>query len=296
MNGSVTKLYDIDSIEIPAQLLEVHVDEAAVEAQLNQLPLRYAEEHEAENAEMGDVVRCKSDAYPDGRAILLYTATTLPGAEEAAHAALGKRAGDTFSALLAGKTVAMTVEKVLRRVPVEVNDALIASLGIEGVTTVDGYRAYLREKNLADQQMEQSKAVVRFVMDKMVENSVYSYDEAEMEDYIAKSMGEYRAQTEEMAPEMEEVPEEEMRDGILYQVKQSWMAEAFCQKIGQEPDMTQIEAEADQMMEMMSLMGEQTESREEMIEMSRQNACLDAFFAYVDQMIEKKMGGNHGNN
>ena len=295
MNGSVTKLYDINSIEIPAQLLETHVDEAVVEAQLNQLSLRYAEEHEAECAELGDVVHCTTDAYPDGRTVLLYTATALPGAEEAAQAALGKRTGDTFSAPLAGKTVALTVEKVLRREPVEVNDALIAGFGIEGVTTVDGYRAYLREKNLADQKLEQSKAVVRYVMDKMVENTTYSYDEAELEQYIAKSMEEFRAQAAEMDMGMEEVPEEEMRAGIIYQVKQSWMAKAFCQKIGQEPDMAEIEAEADQMLEMMSLMGEETQDREELIEMSRENACLDVFFGYVDQMISARMGGSNGN-
>ena len=242
---------------------------------------------------MGDVVYCKTDAYPDGRTVLLYTATALPGAEEAAQAALGKQAGDTFSVPLAGKTAALTVEKVIRRVPVEVNDALIAGFGIEGVTTVDGYRAYLREKNLADQKMEQSKAVVRYIMDKMVENSTYSYDEAELEQYIAKSMAEYREQMAEMEPE--EVSEEELRAGIVYQVKQSWMTQAFCKKIGREPDMAEIEAEADQMLEMMSLMGEETQDREELIEMSRENACLDVFFGYVDQMISARMGGSNGN-
>ena len=293
MNGSVTRLYDIDSIEIPAKLLEVHADEKAVEQQIDQLSLRYAAEHETQRAEMGDVMYCKTDAYPDGRTVLLYTATALPGAEEAAQAALGKQAGDTFSVPLAGKTAALTVEKVIRRVPVEVNDALIAGFGIEGVTTVDGYRAYLWEKNLADQKMEQSKAVVRYVMDKMVENTTYSYDEAELEQYIAKSMAEYHEQMTEMEPE--EVSEEELRAGIVYQVKQSWMAQAFCKKIGREPDMAEIEAEADQMLEMMSLMGEETQDREELIEMSRENACLDVFFGYVDEMIGKRMGGSNGN-
>ena len=61
MNAIVTKLYDIDSIEIPAELLEVHADEQAAEQQIRQLSLRCAREQTAERAERGDVVHCRAD-------------------------------------------------------------------------------------------------------------------------------------------------------------------------------------------------------------------------------------------
>lgn len=44
MNGTVTKLCDIDSIAIPEPMLELHVDEQRVEEELQQLSLRYAKE------------------------------------------------------------------------------------------------------------------------------------------------------------------------------------------------------------------------------------------------------------
>lgn len=51
MNGFVTKLCDIDSIEIPKEMLEIHVDEQQLEEELSALSLRYAKEEPAEIAQ-----------------------------------------------------------------------------------------------------------------------------------------------------------------------------------------------------------------------------------------------------
>ena len=286
MNGVVDKLYDIDSIVIPEEMLKVDVDEQKVEEALHALSMRYAKESPAEEAAKGDLVYCQpnKDGYPDGRTVLIYTGMNIPGAEQAEEAVIGKKVDDTVLTVLSGKTVGLTVKKILRRTPVEVTDALVAGMGLEDVTTIEAYKAYLREKQSEDLKMEQSKNVVRYIMDLMVENSTYTYDEAEMEAYAAPLVEQYARECEEIG---EPVSTEEIKKSLIYQEKQNWMAKAFCESKGIEVDTSSAEEEADRMIEMMQLMGEAVPDREEMIQMTVQNMYLDAFFAYTDTLIEK---------
>lgn len=200
MNGKVDKLYDIDSIAIPEELLKVSVDEQRIEEEVGMLSLRYAKESLADTAAESDLVYAKADqeSYPDGRTILLYTAMNMPGAEEAAKAVIGKKAGDVVSAVLADKKVTLTVEKVLHREPVEVTDELIAGMGIEGVVDVEAYKAYLREKMIADQQMENNKGIVIHILNVMTENSTYAYDEAEVKAQAMVMAEQYQKEYEQM--------------------------------------------------------------------------------------------------
>ena len=295
MKGTVTKLCDIDSIAIPAALLDIQVDETRVDDALRMLSLRYAKESEAAAAEAGDLAVCKADAesYPDGRTILLFTGIAMPGAEDASRAVIGASVGETISTVLAEKPVKLTVQKILRRTPVEVNDALIAGIGLDGVQTVSDYRAYMRGKFLADLRMERSKEIMHYLLEQMVAGSEFSYDEAEMDAYVQKCMDEAAAAPLEF--EDVDLSPDEVRASAIAQQKQDWIAEAFCISRGIEIDMHNVEAEADQMLEMMSLMGEPAPDRAEMIEMSLQNEYGNALFTHMDQIIAQKMGGSNGN-
>lgn len=148
MKGSVTKLCDMSSIAIPAEMLVLHVDEQQVEADIRALGLHYAKEETAKTVQQGDMVACRGDAAScsDGRTVLIYPGLSIPGAEAAEQAALGKQPGDTFSAEQAGKTATLTVDH--GRTPVEVNDALVAGIGLENVTPVEDYRRCLRQRKL----------------------------------------------------------------------------------------------------------------------------------------------------
>lgn len=291
MNGSVTKLCDIDGIAIPEALLELQVDERRVEEELQQLSLRYAKESTAESVAAGDIVyaRADKDSYPDDRTILLYTGMDVPSAQEASRAALGLATGTAFTAMLANKTVTLTIEKIVRRTPVEITDALVAGIGIEGVATVDDYRAYLRDKAMTDLRMERGKEIVRYIMEQMETGSCFAYDEAEMDAYIQSNMDDYIAEYDGV-----EVSPEEIRESVIAQAKQGWMAEAFCQSKGIALDMEMIEQDADQMQEMMSLMGEKVPDRAELLDMARQNEAMNHLFEYIDTIVEQKIGGSHG--
>ena len=272
------------------ELLEVHADEQTVNERVQGLSTQYAKETEVSAAAQGDVVFCTADParYPDGRTVILYTALALPGAEDAVKTVIGKTAGEAFAAELAGERVQLQVQKIVRLIPAEVNDALSASLGIEGVTTVEAYRGYVREKLLADLRVERSKEIMRVYFDAIEAESEFSYDEAEFDAYVDSCKGEFLAQAAEMGIEQ---TEEELRESLLRQEKQFWAAMAFCKQKGMEIDKAEVEAQVDQMSEMMGLMGEQVPPREEMLRMAEQDAYLNKMFEYINGIIAQKMGG-----
>lgn len=294
MMGCVSKLYDIDSVVIPAELLDMHVDEQKVEMGLKQLAMRYATECPAKVVEKGDVVYGQPDAesYADGRKILIFTGVDMPGTEAAAEAVTGAKVGDTVQTEIYEKNVTLTVEKIIRRIPAPIDDALAACMGVEGVTTVEDCRTYLREKAMADIRLENSKEIAHIYVDALHKNSEYEYDQAEVEAYIDSVYDEIAAEYKSYGFEM---TEEELRQDILAQKKQEWMIQAFCQERGLEIDQAEVDAEADQMMEMMALMGEDVSDCEKYLEMARSGAYANQFFMYIEKLAEEKMGGSNGN-
>lgn len=294
MIGCVSKLYDIDSVVIPAELLDMHVDDQKVETGLKQLAMRYSTECPAESVEKGDVVYAAPDAdsYADGRVILLFTGVDMPGAEAAAQAVLGAKVGDVVQTQIGEQAVTLTVEKIVRRVPAPIDDDLAARMGVDGVTTVEDCRTYLREKAMEDIHLENSKEIAHIYVDALHKNSEYEYDRAAAEAYIDSVYDEYAA---ECAAYGYELSEEELRQDILAQKKQEWMIQAFCQAHGLEVDEAEVEAETEQMIEMMSLMGEDVSDRDKYVEMARSGAYANQFFMYIEKLAEEKMGGSHGN-
>lgn len=287
MIGTVTKLYDVDSIVIPEELLDLQVKDSVIKEKVQMLSTRYAKESYADVVAPGDIVYCKADenSYPDGRKIILYTGTEVPGSQEAAKMTIGKRANDTFTTTLAGKFVTLTLQQIICRTPVEVDDALIAEIGIEGIHSVDEYREYIKEQMLADMRMERHKAIFYHFITELVEKSEFSYEEKEMNEYIQSLIAQYPPDS------MIEMSDEEVKERVLSQVKESLIADAFCTAYSIEIDMKEVEEAADQMLQMQALMGEEVPSREEMIEMYLQNARFGALYDYVDKIATEKLGG-----
>lgn len=290
MKGQVTKLCDAASIQIPAEMLTVSVDKEQVENEVRQLSMSYAKQEQVPDVCCGDIVTCKDaqGAYADGRSVMLYTGLNIPGGQEAAKAAIGKQVGDTFATTLADKPVSLTVEKIIRLTPAQVNDGLIASLNIPDVTTVDAYRQYAENMLKNRQAGEKRKMAVGYVMEKTLEASEFAYDQAEMDAYFAAHMDEIMAEYKEFGMEG---TEEDIRHDVTQQLKQGWMAEEMCKRSGYELDMAEVEQETDQMLEMMSLMGETAPDRETLVEESIRNAYVMEMFKQLETVVDGKMGG-----
>ncbi len=294
MEGQVTRLFDIDDIAIPEELLQFQLDSSAVDARLQALSVSCAKETDVAVAEPGDIVHCAADAasYPDERKILLFTGLDLPGAEKAVKAAVGKTVGDTLETTIMDRPVKLVVQRIVHREPVAVNNELIAQLGLEGISTVADYRAQVEEEMAADQRMNCKKQITRYFMDRMLTESDFDYDAAEMDASIDAEMENALAEYAEAG--IEATPEE-IRASAILQAKQTWVAEAICKKHGIEIDMAALEEQADQMMEMMSLMGEELPDRAELIAMAYSGECMNGMFDYLDQVITEKMEAVNGN-
>ena len=94
----------------------------------------------------------------------------------------------------------------------------------------------------------------RYLLEQMEEHSTFSYDPQELDAYVQKNMDQYLQEMQEMG--MEESPEE-IKESILAQEKQNWMAEEFCKSRGIEVNLEDAETQADQMLEMMQLTGDE---------------------------------------
>lgn len=290
MKGVVTKLCGFDSVEIPEELLCVCIDGEQIDRELQSLSLRYAQQTPVQTAQKGDIVYCTADidSYPDKRDIILYTALNIPGAEDAAEAVLAKSVGDSFDTVLNGKNVKLSVKKVIRLFPAEINDELISSLKIDGVETVEDYRVYIEAKRRADAETEQRKMAVNEVMDQIVAGSEFEYDEADADEYIEDNLDEIEADYRDS--DMELPPMDELRAEFIENSKRYWVSEEYCRINNIAIDRTQAAEEADRMIEMMTLMGERVPEREQMIEEAIGNACAIEFYRIIDKFVEEKMG------
>lgn len=290
MQGSVTRLYLPENVDIPEDMLTLSVSDKDVEEDVMRLALRYSKFTEVSSVEFGDVVYCAADAesYPDGREILLYTSVEIPGAKDAAKAVVGKKVGDVFVTLISEKPVTLTVKKAVRPIPATVDDALIKSMGIDGVSTVDAYRALVKEKKLADMKTEKTKIAVSYVFSRAMEESVFEYDEAEMKKHVEENMNviieEYRAEGIELS-------EEEVREGLCEQEKQTWFAVEYCKEKGIAADEDFAREEAARMIEMAELSGETVPDREAVENEMIITATVTEAFKSIEAMVSEKIGG-----
>ena len=295
MNGQVSRLYDLDSIAIPDEMQETHVREQNVEERVQALHMSMAKAIDVSCVEQGDVVFCTPDSisYPDGRTILLYTGTPLRGAIEAAHAAVGGKAGDVLDAELNGRKAKLTICRIVRREPAEVNDELIAGLGIADVTTVEAYRNYVAGQIRTDQQMENKKKITRYILDTMIARSTFVYDEeeinAEVQANLEETMAEYAAEGLSVTPQ-------EIFDNAILQEKQMWLAKALCRQYDVPIDEAAIEEQVDQMIEVMQMTGEEIPERAELADAFREGEFMNGMFALIDKVIREKTEGHHGDN
>lgn len=289
MKGSVTGFCSPEDIRIPEEMLAVEVSAAEVEDALRRLSLRYAAQTQVQSAQWGDIITCRVDAsaYPDGRAILLYTGLEIPEAEDAVSSVVGRRVGETFTAELAGQMVQLTVEKCVRLAPAEVTDDLVAAQGLEGVRTVADYRRYTAGQLRDAQITEKSKMTVGWLVDQMMEGSTFAYDAEELDAYLSAHMADYQAECE---ADGVEISEEEIRREMVGQFKQGWLAEAYCEHCGIRIDMEAVTEQAKQMAEMMSLMGEETPDWETLLAETLRSAYCIELFTDLEKRVKAKMG------
>lgn len=289
MKGRVDKLCLPKDIELPKGFLKVALDAGAVESELRRLSARYARMTEADRVTVGDIAHLRVEGGPldDGREVLLFTGTEMPGAEAAEAAVIGRAVGDSFDTEIFGKGVRLTVTGSVHPIPAEIDDGLIASVGIEGVTTVSEYRDYVSEKMLSEMRFEKAKEATHYIISEMVKRSTFIYDGDEFDAYVKDNKD--ALLSDYLAAGMEEPPFEEVRDAMLEQQKQNWLAVAFCEEWGVPVDVDSTVSQVDEMLELYRMMEMEAPSREELAEEAVFNAYVSGMYSAIEAFVKKDM-------
>lgn len=293
MNGKIRRLYDIKKLDIPKELLSVSVLEGEADATLKNLALRYASESFVETAEKGDILYCTADekSYPDKREIIIFTGTELPGAEKASLDGVKKTVGESFSTELFGKSVLLSVEKIIHREPCEINDDFVLRLNIEGVSTVWGAKKYFSDKLSEERKAQNIKEINNLLCTALVENSEFEYDAKEMSEYVEKVYAEALSM---YGNELEGEDLGEIKASIEFSFKQGLAVKEYCKENGLIPDTSTADEEVDRMLQMMALTGEEQPPREELLESALLNGYYEQFFGFTEKCAKERMSA-YGN-
>lgn len=287
MEVRVKKLFDLSQIKVPIELKSWRVNEVQVQEQLQSLARLSAVERTADCVETGDSVflSCNSGQLKD-RQILLYPGLHLPGAQEAEEAVLGLSVGNEIVVELSGKAQ-LKIEKIVRRVPAEINDRLIQEQEIENVADVDSYIAWYKETAGEKNKENAVRALKNYFIDAMVQNSEFSFDEEEMKTWVEEQFQRQIALESAETGQEPEISEEEIPEMKAYYRETAFreaLEKSICQENGFEftPDMFDEEVR--------ELTGD-LPGMEEMIEeykaMFVQNAYTDKVMELLDESARK---------
>lgn len=204
-------LGDYKGLEIAKD--EVKVEDAEVEAQLNQLQERFAELviKEEGTVENGDTAVIDFEGFKDGVAfeggkgenypLEIGSGSFIPGFEEQL---VGMKANETKdidvtfpenygAADLAGAAVVfkVTVHEIKAKELPEMNDDLIKDAEIENVETVEAFKEYV-VKNLTEQKtQEANRKYENELLNKLCENATVAIPEIMIEDEVNAMMNDF---------------------------------------------------------------------------------------------------------
>lgn len=181
MKSYVAKLCKPGEFTVPAEMTKWRVGPDEMEKQLQSLAAANAQEFQPDSVQTGDSVRLSCQGRED---VLLFPGLALPGAEEAEKLVVGLSVGDPVNAPIAGVMQAMTVAEIRRRAPAAINDALVQGEAIEGVTTLEEYRRWYRDKTEQFNKSNAAKHIAFWLLDQIRDNSQYALDQQEMQDWI----------------------------------------------------------------------------------------------------------------
>ncbi len=186
MKSTITKLYDYKQAVIPAELLNWHVPDEEITAQLETLSHNHAYEMEPETVQTGDSVACRSESAAarwDRETLLLFPGRGLcDSALE--NACVGARVGECRTVSTPEGEVTLTVRRILRRANMPVCDELVQAEHIDGVNTVADYRSWFRAQREDFYRMQAKYQSANFLLDQVKQHSEISIDQEEKDAWM----------------------------------------------------------------------------------------------------------------
>ena len=148
MRSYVLSVKDPTQVDLSASLVTVPFDPQQAETELRRIALPYVRWEPAAEAAAGDLAICRmrSDLPRFERPKLKLMLGSGMFRREIEEAAVGMKPGEEKTVDLPEGAVQLTLLEVSRQTVPEPDDEMVRALGLEGIGSVEEYRAHLREK------------------------------------------------------------------------------------------------------------------------------------------------------
>ena len=226
MRSTITKLYDRSQYQPEDHLRRWRVSQQQIQAKLDKLCEDHAEEMDVEIVCAGDSVACRGERQSpqwNRPRVLFYPRRGL-GGQALEKALLGMTEGESKTAATDGTQVTLTVTRIVRRAPCPLTDELVKSEKIEGVDTVEAYKAWYRKTTEEANREHALSAVTKDILRAITENSELSIDPEE-EFAWCKSAGDYDYDRDVRAGGDPTIPEEGIEFLTEEQARQKYYEE-----------------------------------------------------------------------
>lgn len=200
--AKVIKMFDYREAELPEQLFRIKVHANKVEEGLQEAANHFI----AIEAQSGPVmendivaVQMKSEKpWLDSECARFRVGRKFfyPEIEESV---LQHKAGDTWTCVIDGSDVEVTVLSVKRRVAPKLTDELVRKLDMDGMETVADYTEYVKEQLIEEDKEKKQGALCTLVNRQIVEKSEFEMEPDEVENMYQAMYADFQdgAETEE---------------------------------------------------------------------------------------------------
>lgn len=169
MKSKVIKLADMKSIAVPDEMRKWHVTEMDFQNQLKRLAPMHPVETHPDSVMSGDSVLCaclSPDAKWNREYFPVYPGRGMLDAR-LENAVIGMKPSEQKTI----GNVTLKVREITRRVPAEVSDELILAERIDGVQTLEQYRAYWVAATEKERRKNALNQIIHYLQQQVVERS-----------------------------------------------------------------------------------------------------------------------------
>lgn len=175
MKSKVIKVADLNQFEVNPEYKNISVTDDEIQAQIEGLSLNFGKTISIDILEDNCCVACKSS---NGDKVLLYPSLQIAGLEQAVNDVKGKNVGDTFTTIIKGKEITLTVEGFLVNRPLEIDDALPKACGMDA-SSLEELKKQLTEQELEKKLNDNVRSLVMEFVEYIFNNSEVEVDEEE---------------------------------------------------------------------------------------------------------------------
>lgn len=221
MKSRILTLKPYETVDISQYKVAFTPDEKKLEYELGRLRNPYITWTEGAVAAAGDIVVCRlaSAAPKFNKEKMTYAVGCgmLPKALE--QTMVGMQVNETREAAVGEDTVAVTLLSVKNKNVPPLSDEMVKALNLDGVDTVDDYRAYLLRQQRSKKAEEVGYDACQHIIDTVLEETEFVLHKADWENIVNMKIDRVRALCRQEGLVFEEMTQEEFAAGRIPGVK-----------------------------------------------------------------------------